>query len=809
MDRYVCIHGHFYQPPREHPWFEAVQVQDSAYPYHDWNERVAYECYAPNAASRILDRDGLVADIVNNYSQISFNFGPTLLSWLDPSMPSVYGAILAADRESRKRFGGHGSAMAQSYNHMIMPLASERDRRTQIAWGIRDFSSRFGRLPEGMWLPETAVDTPTLEALAEQGIKFTVLAPRQARRVRPLGAVRWQDVSGERIDTRRPYRQRLPSGKSIALFFYDGPAARAVAFEGLLHDGESLAGRLLGGFDREQPGPQLAHIATDGETYGHHHRHGDMALAFAVKRIEESGDARLTVYGEYLDLHPPTDEVDIVENSSWSCEHGIERWRSDCGCRAGRHPGWRQGWRGPLRAALDWLRDEVAGPYETEAARMFDDPWKARDDYIEIILDRSPHRVGRFLEEHGGRRRNERSAERALKLLELQRHAMLMYTSCGWFFEEISGIETIQVLQYAARVIQLAEDLFGARLESGFLARLEPAKGNVPEYGDGRSVFVRWARPAEVGLLDVAAHHAASSLFEDFGKRSSIYDYDVDREDFESKENGKARVAVGRVTVKSRVTSESITAAFGAIHLGDLNGSAGVCKYEDAGPYQRARSEVMDAFDMADAPAVTRALERHFGGLTSLVNSLFRDERRKVVDRALEESVTGPGGVFATEYDREAPLMRYLVSLGSPLPKPFQSAAELYLNASLRQALGADGDLNPDRLRALADDSAQLGVQIDREDLAYRLAARIRRAMCDLADAPADLRALNAAARCVSVVKGLPFPIDLWEAQGMFAGIRASTLPRQKSAAGAGDPEARRWVDQFTALGRQLSMRVS
>jgi hypothetical protein len=440
---------------------------------------------------------------------------------------------------------------------------------------------------------------------------------------------------------------------------------------------------------------------------------------------------------------------------------------------------------------------------------VFDDPWQARDDYIEIILDRSPDRVGRFLEEHRGRRGAERSAARALKLLELQRHAMLMYTSCGWFFEEISGIETIQVMQYAARVVQLAEDLFGIRLEPGFLARLKPARGNVPEYGDGRSVFVRWARPAEVGLLDVAAHHAASSLFEDLGKRSSIYDYDVDREDFESKENGNARLAVGRVTVTSRVTSESMTAMFGAVHSGDLNGSAGVRKYENAGAYQRARSEVIDAFDMADFPAVSRALERHFGSPTRLVNSLFRDERRRVVDRALEESITGPGGIFATEYDREAPLMRYLVSLGSPLPKPFQSAAELYLNSSLRQALSADGDLNPDRLRALADDAAQLGVEIDREGLAYRLAARVREAMSNLAEAPADLRVLNAAARCVTLARGLPFPIDLWEAQGTHAVLRATALPRQQRAAGAGDPDARRWVDQFTALGRQLSMRVS
>jgi hypothetical protein len=615
-------------------------------------------------------------------------------------------------------------------------------------------------------------------------------------------------VTGERIDPRRPYLLRLPSGRSIALFFYDGPSSRAVAFEGLLHDGEALAGRLVSGFDARQSGPQLVHIATDGETYGHHHRNGDMALAFATKRMEESGQARLTVYGEYLDRYPPTEEVEIVENSSWSCEHGVERWRADCGCRDGRHPAWRQGWRGPLREALDWLRDEVAGPYETEAAKVFEDPWKARDDYIEVVLDRSRERVGRFFEEQGGRRRNERSSQHALKLLELQRHAMLMYTSCGWFFEEVSGIETIQVMQYAARVLQLAEDLFGASLEPGFLARLEAAKSNVLDQGDGRSIFVRWVRPTEVALLDVAAHYAASSLFEKEARRSSVYDYEVVSEDFESRGNGRSRLVAGRANVTSRVTLESITATFGAIHLGDLNGSAGVREFAEVDTFHQARSEAIAAFERADFPAVTRAFDRHFGGSTRLVDALFRDERRKLLDRALEESITSPEALFATEYGREAPLMRYLVALGSPLPRPFQTASELYLNTSLRQAVATNGDLNPDRLRALTDDAARLGLRIDSDGLGYRLAERVRKAMSDLANAPFDLRALNAAARCVSVVMGSTFSIDLWEAQGAFAALSTTALPRQQRAASEGDPEARRWVDQFTALGRQLSMRV-
>jgi len=804
----VCIHGHFYQPPREHPWLEAVQVQDSAYPYHDWNERITYECYAPNSASRVLDRDGRVERIVNNYAATSFNFGPTLLSWLAANAPGVYEAVLRADRDSSQRFGGHGSALAQCYSHMIMPLASERDRRTQVAWGIRDFEYRFGRAPEGMWLPETAVDTPTLEALAERGIRFTVLAPGQARRVRAAGSDDWRDVSGERIDPRRAYACRLPSGRSIALFFYDGPMSRGVAFEGLLHSGETFAGRLLSGFASDRSDAQLVHIATDGETYGHHHRHGDMALAYATQRIDQSGAARLTVYGEFLERHPPVDEVEIVEGSSWSCRHGVERWRSDCGCRDGRHPEWRQGWRGPLRDALDWLRDEVAGPYETEAAATFDDPWKARDHYVDLVLDRSQGRAERFLEEHGSRRIGRAQVVRALKLLELQRHAMLMYTSCGWFFEDISGIETVQVIQYAGRVLQLSQELFGDGLEPGFLERLEGARSNIAEHPDGRAIVMKWVRPAEVSLLDVAAHYGVSSLFETYGRRSPVYAFEVVREDFEARTTDRARLAVGRARVTSRVTGEAIIASFGVLHMGDHNVSAGVREFRGDAAYRDMKADVLAAFDLADFPEVIRRLDRHFGSSTYSLKSLFRDERRKVLDQVLETAVTNVDGVFATAYAREAPLMRLQVSLGSPLPRPFQTAAELYLNASLRRELADGSELSLERLRSLAEDASRLGVPLDREGLGYRLAGRVRTAMRDLVERPGDMHVLHEAARCIAIARSSPFPIDLWEAQTLFSEVAASASIEKERVAGSGDHDAARWVEQFRALGRQLSIRV-
>ncbi len=374
MERYICIHGHFYQPPRENPWLEAIELQDSAHPYHDWNERVTAESYAPNAVSRILDGEQRIVQIVNNYSRITFNFGPTLLSWMEQYAPVVYRRLLAADQESQERFGGHGSAMAQPYNHMILPLANRRDRWTQVHWGIQDFRRRFGREPEGMWLPEAAADSLALEIMAEQGIRFTVLSPYQARRVRPIGRGTWQEVGEGRVDPTRAYTVRLGSGRSIAVFFYDGPISRAVAFEKLLTKGEHLAGRLLAAFCEERTWPQLVHIATDGETYGHHHAHGDMALAYALDHIEGSGRAQLTNYGEFLERHPPACEAQIFDDRSWSCAHGVERWRSDCGCNSGR-AGWNQQWRAPLRQALDWLRDELAGPFEEAGRRLLPDPW--------------------------------------------------------------------------------------------------------------------------------------------------------------------------------------------------------------------------------------------------------------------------------------------------------------------------------------------------------------------------------------------------------------------------------------------------
>jgi alpha-amylase/alpha-mannosidase (GH57 family) len=798
MERYVCIHCHFYQPPRENPWLEAVELQDSAYPYHDWNERITAECYAPNSASRILDGKGLITGIVNNYAQISFNFGPTLLSWLEEKAPAVYEAILEADRESQGRFSGHGSALAQAYNHMIMPLASRRDQHTQTLWGIRDFEHRFGRFPEGMWLPETAASAETLEVLAELGIKFTVLAPHQAKQVRKIGAAgKFRNVEGGKIDPTRAYLVRLPHGRSINVFFYDGPISRAVAFEGLLSNGEGFANRILSGFSDQRKGPQLMHIATDGETYGHHHRFGDMALAYALHHIESKNLAKLTNYGEYLEKHPPEQEVEIIDNTSWSCVHGVERWRSSCGCNSGGKPGWTQEWRGPLRAALDWLRDELAAAYEENARQLLKDPWGARDAYIDVVRERSPESLVRFFEAHATRSLSEQEVVSALKLLEMQRHLMLMYTSCGWFFDELSGIETVQVIMYAGRALQLAQEEFGDSIEDRFLELLAKAKSNLPELRDGAEIYKKWIKPAAVTLLRLAAHFAISSLFERYEQETSIYSYDVTLQDARNWESGRARLILGHAHISSRITNEKEHASFGVLHFGDHNLSAGVRPFRGDQEYVQLVLEASAAFQRADLPEVLRVMDRHFEGTSYSLKSLFRDEQRKVLGGIMAEILGEVEGSYSQVYEHHAPLMGFLSSIGTPLPKVLQVTSEFVLNSQLRRALTeAEPDL--DRIHTLLETMQREKVALDAEGLGYALRQRLEEAAEALAAEPRDAERLQQLDSLVTLGRSLPFEVSLWKVQNVYYELcqRLGTQPE-------GIPEG-----LFRQLGENLGIEV-
>jgi alpha-amylase/alpha-mannosidase (GH57 family) len=798
--KYICIHGHFYQPPRENPWLESVEPQDEAAPYHDWNERINAECYAPNTAARVLDDRDRIVDIVNNYSRISFDFGPTLLSWLEEKAPEVYRSVLDADGESRDRFGGHGSAMAQAYNHVILPLASREEKEIQVVWGIRDFELRFGRKPEGMWLPETAVDIESLETFAAHGIRFTLLAPSQAARVRALDARDWQDVSGARIDTTVPYLQRLPSGRSIALFFYDGPASRAVAFERLLHRGENFAARLAS-IARSDGRPRLGHIATDGETYGHHHPHGDMALAFALRAIETQALATLTNYGAFLETSPPQHEVEILERTSWSCAHGIERWRSHCGCRTGGAPGWTQEWRAPLRESLDWLRLRVTPHLRRAQEEVFSHPAKAVLDYIELILDRSVPIVEGFLGRHARRPLAPEERVRALKLLELERHLQLMYTSCGWFFSDVSGIETVQVLRYSGRAVQIARDLFPAeteKLEREFLELLGRAKSNRPEVGSARELYERNVKPNQVTFESLAAHYAINALFEPYPDRMRLYCYEVTRSDSLSRQAGMTRLMSGRLEVSSRITRASASLVYGALHLGGHAVTAGVKR--DTGDVSDGGlgRELEAPFEKGDTQKVLRLIDQRFGPETYDLKSLFGDEQRRVVAHLLRSTLEEAEAALRQIYERHGATMRFLADLGVPPPRAISVAAEVVTNAHLRRALREDS-VDETEVGSLLRAAAMEGVALDGPTLAFNA----RRSIEDLAErffhSPETLSTLTLLRRKVRLVISMPFEVELWKVQNLYFRTMKRLVRETRS------PE---WLDEFLALGDDLSIRI-
>jgi len=797
--RYVCVHGHFYQPPRENPSLEAIELQDSAYPYHDWNERITAECYAPNATSRILDNEQRIIKLVNNYGMMSFNFGPTLLSWLEAKAPRVYAALQEADQLSSHKFGGHGSTIAQAYNHMILPLANRRDKVTQVKWGIADFEHRFKRRPEGMWLPETAANTETLEVLAENGILYTIMAPRQAKRVRRKGGRSWKDVSGDRIDPSRAYLVNLPSKKTISVFFYDGPISQGVAFEGLLNDGKRFADRLLSGFSDVRTWPQLSHIATDGESYGHHHRFGEMALTYALQRIENEKLAELTNYGQFLERYPADHFVEIVENSSWSCVHGIERWRSNCGCNSGGHAGWNQEWRAPLRAALDWLRDRVNPLFEEKAALLLKNPWDARDEYIQVILNRSDASVDAFFSKHAIHALSHEEQVAALKLLEMQRHAMLMYTSCGWFFDELSGLETVQVIHYAGRVVELAKPFVGAEIEPQFLEHLRQAQSNLPEHGDGAQIYEKWVKPAAVDIEKLAGHYAISSLFENYGEKTGIYCYDVDREQYSLEAEGKLRLATGRARFSSEVTRESATMSFGVLHLGDHNVTGGVRHANGPERYEELKARLIECFSKADTAAVIRILDEEFSEYSYSLSSLFRDEQRKIVGLILNDSLTSAAAAYRTIYENQAPLIRFLNSLNIPVPAAFKAAADVAINSQLRQSFERP-DLDADNIQSFLKEAATSRVPLDTTTLEFAMRKRLEELAAHFAEHPDDMEIVQRFRKQLELAQTLPFPVTLWEVQNISYAPLMKAIEERRLAAENNDPEAVTWMKELTAL---------
>ena len=796
MEKYICIHGHFYQPPRENAWLEVIEVQDSAHPYHDWNERISAECYGPNSASRILNEKGVIKNIINNYSRISFNFGATLLSWMQVYDRETYDAIIEADRESVKNFGGHGSAMAQVYNHIILPLANKRDKETQIIWGIRDFISRFGRLPEGMWLAETAVDIESLELLVKHGIKFTVLAPRQAKAIRKLNDTKWSDVTTESLDTRRPYTCKLPSGKSIALYFYDGQIAQGVAFDGLLYDGKKFADRLLDSFaDRDEA--QLVHIATDGETYGHHHKHGDMALAFCLDYIERNTESCLTNYAEFLAKFPPVYEAMIHENSSWSCVHGVERWRDNCGCNSGGKPNWHQRWRKPLRESLDWLRDELGLIFDREASKVLKDPWKAREDYINIILERNDDNIRKFLKEHCLR---DVEQNHVLRLMEVQRHAMLMYTSCGWFFDEISGIETTQIMQYACRAIQLVSQISETHLEEDFLKRLEEAPSNVPSLENGAQIYRKYVLPAKTNLQRVGMHYAVASIFEEDPESFPVFNYTTQNEIFIRKEAGEQKLVVGVTRVRSNVTRSQKKFAFAVIYMGQHNIIGNISLDMDADIFTAMQEQVVKAFDEGRLGDIIGLMQTYFGSEKYTIWQLFQDEKRKVFNLITKQSMNDLEESLRRIYNRDYPLVNALANNDTPIPTAYRTTFEYILNADLVRCFQTD-KINIRQVERIMSELSKWKLAIEDTGRVERLAGEsIFKELKRIHAEGQTIRRIERLNRLFPLLRDFKINPNLYKTQNLY--FEMSVQHKEHNGHTA------EWIKQFSLLGDNLGVKV-
>ena len=773
-EKFLTIHGHFYQPPRENPWLEAIELQDSAAPFHDWNERITRECYNPNSVSKIVDNRNRILDVVNNYEKMSFNFGPTLLSWLEQYSPLTYERIIKADIESAEEHNGHGNAMAQVYNHIIMPLANEQDKQTQVKWGIRDFEYRFGRKPEGIWLAETAVDDDTLRVLVENGIKFTVLSPYQALKVKKSSDKDWTDVSWGNIDPARSYRYNIKSapGKFIDLFFYDGAISRSVAFDELLKDGNKFIRRLKEGVSECRDYPQLINIATDGESYGHHTKFGDMALSYVLKIKAEDEGFILTNYAEYLDKYRSDYEVDIKEASSWSCFHGVGRWCEDCGCSTGGHPGWNQKWRKPLRNALDYLRDELVKVYKKEGAKYFkNDVWETRNAYIDVILDRSESKVKKFQKEYFNDDLTYEDKVNGMKLLEMQRQTLLMYTSCGWFFSEISGIETVQIMKYATRAMQLAADFSKTDYEKRFLEILDEAKSNIPEFGTGKDIYEKFVRPSIITTKQITSLWAISSLYEDFEDDEDVYCYSIKRHDYQKVHKGASTFVVGHVEIKSKVTLETVNQVFALMQFAGGDFHCAIKEFSNETEYKEIKNKLIETFVLNPVTEVIRGLDEYFGKEYFTLKDIFIEERRKILQIMLKGKLKKFAQTYQNMYDEGKGSIYHMQNLGLTVPNEFKISATYALSQKFNDiVVHSGGFIEPNVLQQAYDinlEAKKMGIELDKKEANTIYARKVQQNIIRLANS-FERQQAEVLLEIFDIIEKLDLDIDISEAQNIY-----------------------------------------
>jgi alpha-amylase/alpha-mannosidase (GH57 family) len=745
MKTSLILHGHFYQPPRENPWTQTVDRETGARPFHDWNELIYNECYRPNSYARIIDGYGRIERIVNNYAGLSYNFGPTLLSWLERTHPETYARILEADRESAELRGGHGNAIAQGYNHSILPLCNERDRRTQVRWGLKDFQYRFRRAAESMWLPETACDDLTLETLIEEGLRYIILSPHQAERVRAVGQSEWLNVNDGQVDTTRAYKylHRDGSGRSIAVFFYEGSIAKGIAFDGALASSQGLVDR----FERAARGHDgsCVNVATDGETYGHHFHWGDRTLSYALEVEAPLRGFWVTNYGEYLDYYPPTWEVEIKRGpdgrgTAWSCAHGVGRWATDCGCQTGAQEGWNQAWRAPLRAALDLLRDRAALAFAETAGWLFTDPWAARDAYIELISDplASPDA---FLRRHAGKELSASEKTRALTFLEMQRSAMTMYTSCGWFFADISGLEAQQVLKYAARVMDFMDELGLSSPKDGFLEILAEARSNTARLGTGADIYRRMVEAYRVTPERVAAHLGMSALVDDeTAEEGETASYLYRRKDFQKQQHGRLTLSTEHLELEARATARRYDFALASMHFGDVDFYCVLKPFPGAASFNEAVASLWAQFRTSSLPSILRLAQEQFGSDEYGLEHLLPAGRERISEILFGQMVERFSEEYEFLYKTNRRNIEMLQDAGFELPTELRAAAEFSIGRRFEEEIRRQGQSQDvaayRKALEIANEVAQHGYRIDRNGVRRNFEEMIARSVRHALAAP-------------------------------------------------------------------------
>ena len=773
QEKYLTIHGHFYQPPRENPWLDVIEVQDSARPFHNWNERISSECYEPNSVARIVDSNNRILSIVNNYQYMSFNMGPTLLAWMEKYAPQSYKRILDADKNSMDLYSGHGSAIAQVYNHVIMPLANTNDKYTQAIWGIKDFEKRFKRKPEGIWLAETAVDARTLEVLADLGIKFTILSPYQAQCVRKIGENNWHDVSWGSIDPSQPYRYFIDDTKEkyIDLFFYDGAISKSVAFDNLLTNGEKFAYRLQDGFVQNRNRAQLVNIATDGESYGHHTKFGDMALSYVLAVKAKDLGFQVTNYGEFLEKFPPTYEVEVKSVSSWSCCHGVGRWMEDCGCSTGAQAGWNQRWRKPLREALDYIRDELIKVCTKEGTKYYNDIWDARNNYIDVVLDRSQETIEKFLAENTCKKLSKQEKVKAIKLMEIQRSCMLMYTSCGWFFAEISGIETTQIMKYAARAIELAEEFTDIDLEKNFLTILQRAKSNIPQFENGKKIYEMFVKPSKITIDKIATHWAISSLYNENDDNNEIYCYKIKKVGYKSYKNEDNELAFGRIEVKSKITLEKFDLTFALLKTSESEYYCTIKPFETQEKFSESKKIVHDIFEHNSMLGTLDAMKKEFSENYYTIKDVLIDKRKVILEKVLVKRLLKTAKTYEELYeDLRAPVAQ-LSAMGMDVPDVFRIAAKFCLLKDLDETLDGVNDFNDEKLikklETIKAEADKFYINLNKARAGQIIARKLQDSIEEIAKNPEKVLSKKIFA-IFNIVEKLALNIDIRVAQNIY-----------------------------------------